>query len=130
MDGGALIARLRGRARELKADTLALYFACRDPRTPWYAKVLTAAVVAYAFSPLDLIPDFIPVLGYVDDLVLVPLGLNLALRLVPPAVMADCRERAAAASGRPTSHTAAVLIVVIWIALALLALRVVYDLVT
>lgn len=92
----------------------------RHPRTPWYAKLLAAAVVAYAFSPLDLIPDFVPVLGYLDDLVLVPLGIALVIRLVPAPVMAECRERAQAASERPTSWWSALVIVAIWLLLALL----------
>ncbi|MBL8056706.1 MAG: DUF1232 domain-containing protein, partial [Anaerolineales bacterium] len=77
------LERLRAHARALKAEAYALYLAARDPRTPWYARALAAGVAAYAFSPLDLIPDFIPVLGYLDDLVLVPLGIWLALRLIP-----------------------------------------------
>src|SRR5215813_14226699 len=102
-----LLESLRRTARELKQDTLALYLAVRDPRTPWYAKAVAAAVVAYALSPIDLIPDFIPVLGYLDDLIVVPLGIALCLKLVPPHVIADCRERASAASGRPTSYLGA-----------------------
>src|SRR5262249_57529451 len=83
-----LLDRLKARARGLKRDTLALYLAARDPRTPWYAKLLAAAVVAYALSPLDLIPDFIPVLGYLDDLIIVPLGIPTVLRMVPAEVLA------------------------------------------
>ena len=122
MDQRELIARLRTRARALKVDTVALYFACRDPRTPWHAKLVTAAVVAYALSPLDLIPDFIPVLGYMDDLLILPLGLSLALRLVPSPVMADCRARAAATTERPSSRAAAAVIVLAWIAAAALVI--------
>ena len=77
------IAAWHRKARELKIQTFALYYACRDPRVPWYAKVLAGAVVAYAFSPIDLIPDFIPILGYLDDLVLIPLGVALTIKLVP-----------------------------------------------
>jgi uncharacterized membrane protein YkvA (DUF1232 family) len=119
------------RARQLECETYALYLACRDPRTPWYAKVLAACVVAYALSPLDLIPDFIPVLGYLDDLVLIPLGIALALRLIPSAVMADSRARAdqVLSQDRPRSWAAAAVIVALWLALAalavLLALRIV-----
>ena len=91
------IEMLRRKARVLKRDTLALYLAVRDPRTPWYAKAVAAAVVAYALSPFDLIPDFIPVLGYLDDLIVVPLGITLALKLIPEPVIADCRARASAA---------------------------------
>jgi uncharacterized membrane protein YkvA (DUF1232 family) len=131
MDGRALtLSRLRARARELKRDTHALYLACRDPRTPWYAKLLAGAVVAYALSPIDLIPDFVPVLGYLDDLIIVPLGLTLALRLVPAEVVGDCRAMAAAADSRPTSRTAAVVIVAVWIAAAALVAWVAYEIVT
>jgi uncharacterized membrane protein YkvA (DUF1232 family) len=87
------IERWRQRARSLRKETYALYLAARDPRVPWYAKLIAVCVVGYAFSPIDLIPDFIPVLGYVDDLVLVPLGIALVLKMIPGEVMADCRER-------------------------------------
>lgn len=109
------------RARQLKREVYALYLAYKDPRTPWLARVVAACVVGYAFSPIDLIPDFIPVLGLLDDLVLVPLGIALALRLIPAAVMADCRRAAAEASARPTNWLVAVLIVALWGALAALA---------
>ena len=131
MDRGALtLAKLRTRARELKRETYALYFACRDPRTPWYAKVLAGAIVAYALSPIDLIPDFVPVLGYVDDLVIVPLGLSLALRLVPDDVMVDCRARAATIAARPTNRAAAAVIIAIWVAAAVFVVWLLYDLMT
>lgn len=106
--------------RQLKAETLALYYAVRDPRTPWYAKFLAGAVVAYAISPIDLIPDFVPVLGYLDDAILLPIGIWLALRLVPPEALAEARARAAAAVEKPTSRTAAAVIVLIWVGLAAL----------
>src|ERR671933_1645183 len=96
-----LLTGLRRRARLLKRDTYALYLAARDPRTPWYAKVLAAVVVAYALSPLDLIPDFIPVLGYLDDLLIVPAGIALAVKLVPAPVMAECRAQAHEVVDRP-----------------------------
>ncbi len=89
-----VLARFKQRVRELKSETFALYLAARHRSTPWYAKLLVAVVVAYAFSPIDLIPDFVPILGYVDDLILVPLGIVLAVRLIPSAVMAECRSRA------------------------------------
>src|SRR5687767_12749386 len=108
-------------ARRLKSETIAVYLATRDPRTPWLARLIAVVVVAYAFSPIDLIPDFIPVLGYLDDLVLLPLGLALAIRLIPAPVMADCRQRALAIAARPTSRSAAIAIVVTWLTLALLA---------
>jgi uncharacterized membrane protein YkvA (DUF1232 family) len=108
----------RLRARQLKTETYALYLACRDPRTPWHARLFAALVVGYAFSPIDLIPDFVPVLGYLDDLLLVPLGVLLALKMVPPAVWAESRARAreAMAAGKPVSRVAAVVIVMIWLA--------------
>jgi uncharacterized membrane protein YkvA (DUF1232 family) len=115
------------RARKPKAELYALYLAYRDPRVPWHARVFAALVVGYAFSPIDLIPDPIPVLGYLDDLVVVPLGIALALRLIPAPVMADCRAKAqeAADSGKPVNWVAAGVIVAIWILLAVLAIRLV-----
>ena len=119
-----MIDRLRQRARRLKRETYALFLAYRDPRVPWYARLVAACVVGYAFSPIDLIPDFVPVLGYLDDLVLVPLGIALALRLMPPAVMAESRARAddLLRAGKPVSRVAAVVIVAIWLGLAALCL--------
>jgi uncharacterized membrane protein YkvA (DUF1232 family) len=111
-------------ARRLKTETYALYLACKDPRVPWYARLFAACVVGYAFSPIDLIPDFIPILGYLDDLILVPLGLALALRMIPPGVLADCRAQAQARDrqGKPINWIAAGVIIVIWLVLAALAL--------
>ena len=125
----ALLAELNQRARHLKAETFALYLAARDPRTPWYAKLLVAGIVAYAVSPIDLIPDFVPVLGYLDDLILIPAGIALAIRLVPASVLADCRAQAQAIfkNGKPVSRIAGVVIVVIWIALAALCMVWVYE---
>ncbi|TLM97844.1 MAG: DUF1232 domain-containing protein [Actinobacteria bacterium] len=119
-----VLARLKERASRLKADTYALYLVARDPRTPWYAKLLAAVVAAYAFSPIDLIPDFIPVIGYLDDLVIVPAGIWAAIKLVPPHVLAECRARAADATGgeRPVSRSAAAIIVLIWLGLAALGI--------
>ena len=108
----------RAKTHNLKREVFALYLACRDPRVPWYAKALAAAVVAYAFSPIDLIPDFIPVLGYLDDLIILPIGLLLAVKMVPAPVLAECRAQAEQITERPTSRTAAMVIVAIWIALA------------
>jgi uncharacterized membrane protein YkvA (DUF1232 family) len=118
------LQRWKQRADALKKEVYALYLAYRDPRTPWYAKVVAALVVAYAFSPIDLIPDPIPVLGYLDDLVLVPLGAAIALRLIPPEVMADAQAKAEELlrAGKPVSWAGAVIIGVIWITLAGLAL--------
>lgn len=112
------------RVRQLKAETHALYLAYRDPRTPWYARIFAAIVVGYAFSPIDLIPDFIPILGYLDDLVLVPLGIWLALKMIPPEVMAENRAKAQEmmANGKPVNRTAAVIIVILWLLLAALGI--------
>src|SRR5438046_6648063 len=113
-------ARIRDWARRLKAETLALWFCCKHPDTPLSAKILATLVVAYALSPIDLIPDFVPVLGYLDDVILVPIGIWLVVRLIPAHVMAEHRELAAAAHDRPVSRTAAAVIVAIWIASAIL----------
>jgi uncharacterized membrane protein YkvA (DUF1232 family) len=109
------------RARQLKKETYAIYIACKDPRVPWYARLFAGFVVAYAFSPIDLIPDVIPILGYLDDLVLVPLGIILVIKMIPPAVLAECREKAEAAmnQGKPTSRIAAIAIVAIWLLLGI-----------
>ncbi len=107
----------RERVVALEAETYALYLAYRDPRVPWVARVLAALVVGYALSPIDLIPDFIPILGYLDDLVLVPLGVWLVLRMMPPQVVAESRVRAreTVADGLPVSRPASVVIVLIWV---------------
>jgi len=107
--------RLKKWATETKRDVHALYLASRDPRVPWYAKALAAAIAAYAVSPIDLIPDFIPVVGYLDDAVLLPLGILLVVKLIPPEIMAECRERAAASQKPPTRLAAVVVIVCIWL---------------
>ncbi len=114
------IDRLRQWARRLRIDAYALYLAARDPRVPLAAKLVAAAVAAYVFSPIDLIPDFVPVLGFLDELVIVPLGIKLALRLIPADIMQECRDRAAAIAGRPVSRAAAAAIVAIWTLFALL----------
>jgi uncharacterized membrane protein YkvA (DUF1232 family) len=111
----------RQRARQLKRDTYALYLTARDPRVPWYTKALALCVVGYALSPLDLIPDFVPVIGYLDDLILVPLGVALVLRLTPTGVLAECRTRAQQEMerGRLTQSTpariATAVIVLVWL---------------
>lgn len=107
---------LREWARKLKRETLALYLALRHPGVPWYAKAWAALVVGYALSPIDLIPDFIPLLGYLDDLILVPLGIALAIRLIPTEVMAQCRAEAAVWGARPRSWAGAAVIVLVWVA--------------
>ncbi len=119
--------RWKQRARQLKTETYALVLAYRDPRTPWYARVFAACVVGYAFSPIDLVPDFIPVLGYLDDLVLVPLGIALALKMIPAPVMAECRDQAQAKlrQDKPGNWVAAAVIVVLWLLLAAVAIALV-----
>jgi uncharacterized membrane protein YkvA (DUF1232 family) len=115
------------RAKQLQRETYALYLACRDPRTPWYARAVAWCVVAYALSPIDLIPDPIPILGHLDDLVLVPLGVVLVRRLVPPEVLEDCRRRSGEQlAAQPVGWAAAGGIVVIWILLAILLGRFIY----
>lgn len=118
-----LAEKLKGWARRLKAELYALYLAYRDPRVPLYARVFAAVVVGYAFSPIDLIPDPIPVLGYLDDLVLIPLGIALSVRMIPEPVLAECREKASrlSAGSRPVNRVAAGAIVAVWLALAALA---------
>jgi uncharacterized membrane protein YkvA (DUF1232 family) len=120
-----MLAKLKQRARLLKSETFALYLAARDPRTPWYAKLLAAGIVAYAFSPIDLIPDFIPILGYLDDLILIPVGIAMAIKLVPPVVLAECRERAdeVMQNGKPVNRVAAAVIILIWVLLAAICAR-------
>ncbi|MEC5323906.1 YkvA family protein [Aurantimonas sp. A3-2-R12] len=103
-------------ARDLKRDVVALWIAARDRRTPLLAKLLAASVAAYALSPIYFIPDFIPVLGYLDDLLIVPLGILLTIRLVPPALMAEFRIAAEARAGRPVSRAAAAVVVALWLA--------------
>jgi uncharacterized membrane protein YkvA (DUF1232 family) len=119
----SFIAELKARARLLKTEITALYLALRHPRTPWYAKACIAAIVAYALSPIDLIPDFIPVLGFLDEIVLLPFAIVLAVKLVPPEVMAECRARASE-TGRVKSvagRVGAAIIVVLWVAAVWLA---------
>jgi uncharacterized membrane protein YkvA (DUF1232 family) len=113
-----LTQRWRDQARSPQRDVYSLYFAVRGPRVPWYAKALAAGLVAYAFSPIDLIPDFIPVLGYLDELVLVPLGVLAVRALIPPAILAECRARADHVNERPRSWIASGVIVAVWVIVA------------
>ena len=108
---------LRERAHALRVDAHAVWLAARDPRVPWYAKLLGLLITGYALSPIDLIPDFIPVLGLLDDLVLIPAGIWLMLRLIPEAVFAEHRATAEAASRRPVSRTGAAVIILLWLAI-------------
>jgi uncharacterized membrane protein YkvA (DUF1232 family) len=119
-------------AGRLKSETRALYLAYGDPRVPWYAKLFAAMVAGYAFSPIDLIPDSIPVLGYLDDLILVPLGVALAVRMIPEDVLSESRQEAREVverGERPVSRAAAAVIVVLWLALAVLGALVVVRIV-
>lgn len=106
----------------LKRDTLALWFACRDRRTPWVVRALGFLIVAYALSPIDLIPDFIPIVGYLDELILIPAGLWVLLRLIPEPVLSDCRNKAgewlASGSAKPRSALGAAIVILIWIMMA------------
>ena len=108
-------------AREIKRDVVAVYFAARDSRTPIWLRLLAATVAAYALSPIDLIPDFIPVLGYLDDLLIVPIGLLIVVRYLPPEILAEARARATAVMERPSSKYAAAVIIGIWLVCALAA---------
>jgi uncharacterized membrane protein YkvA (DUF1232 family) len=121
------IATLKQRVEELKTETYAIYLASKDPRVPWYAKALVAFVVVHTFSPIDLIPDFIPVLGVLDDLIVTPLGIALALKMIPEPVMIECRQRAREmmAGQKPTSWTGAAIVVAIWILCALLVVMII-----
>ena len=125
----ALIAYLREQARRLKTEVLALYLAARHPGTPWYAKLFLVAIVAYALSPIDLIPDFIPVLGLVDEIVLLPFAIAFAVKMVPAEVMADCRERALQQrpDGSRAGRIGAAIIVLLWLGLIVLAAIWAYD---
>jgi uncharacterized membrane protein YkvA (DUF1232 family) len=115
-------SRWKARARQLKLETWAVYLACRDPRTPWYARIFALCVVGYALSPIDLVPDFIPVFGYLDDLILVPMGLVLAIRMIPRPVMDACREKAQRDEGEgKLGWRAGAVVVLTWVLLALLA---------
>lgn len=117
----AIFESLKSKAGKLKQDIFALYLAARDPRTPWYAKAVAALIVAYALSPIDLIPDFIPILGYIDDLLLLPLGIWLVVKMIPPEVMAECRTKAAARKGKlPRNWWIAAAIVILWLLAAIL----------
>ena len=114
-----MLSHMKSWARSLTRDVLALYLASKDPRVPWHAKALAIFVAGYALSPIDLIPDFIPVLGYIDDMILLPIGIWLVIRMIPPKIMAEHRQ-AAATLDRPVSRKAAVAIIVIWIVIAAL----------
>ena len=124
-----VFASWRGKVRALEADTFALYLASRDPRVPWPAKAVAALTAAYALSPIDLIPDFIPLIGYLDDLVLVPLGIALAIRLIPPSILAEHRAEAARrfAQGGPRSRVGAIFVALVWLLVVVWLARVLWP---
>lgn len=118
-----MLERARAWGRDIKRDVVALWIAARDPRVPWHAKLLGGLVAAYALSPIDLIPDFIPVLGHLDDIILVPLGILLTVRLIPADLMTEFRAEASRRTSRPSSRLAAAVVVGLWIIAALAAAR-------
>ena len=124
-----LIEKWKQRAKQLKIEIYAIYLAYKDPRVPWCARIFAACVVAYAFSPIDLIPDPIPILGYLDDLILIPLGVVLALKMIPKEVMAECRERSQEImrQGRPVNRIAAIVIRAIWVLFASIVVGIILN---
>jgi uncharacterized membrane protein YkvA (DUF1232 family) len=117
-------------ARSRKRQIFILYFACKDERVPWHAKVFTACVVAYAFSPIDIIPDFIPILGYLDDVILVPIGIMIALKMIPKSILTDCEVKAEEMmkNGKPKNWIVGSLIVMIWVLIIIWAIIYIYCL--
>lgn len=126
-DSARVIDKIKQWARNLKRDVYAVWLAARDSRTPWLARVLALAVAAYAVSPIDLIPDFIPLLGYLDDLIVVPLGIALVIRLIPNRQMAEHRLAASRRPMRPVSYIAAALVIVFWFVCVAVLLRYFYH---
>lgn len=121
-----ILQKLKQIARQLKSNLIVLYLSYRDPRVKWYAKLFTFCVVAYAFSPIDLIPDFIPILGYVDDLIIVPLGIVLALKMIPQDVLEENREKAREIQKKPKNWFTAALFILVWIIFAIWIFQYVY----
>jgi uncharacterized membrane protein YkvA (DUF1232 family) len=118
-----VLKRAKEWARSVKRDVIAVWIAARDPRVPWYAKVLAASVAAYALSPIDLIPDFVPVLGYLDDVIIVPVGILLTVRMIPDGLMDEFRAEAARREERPTSRAGTFLIVLVWVVALVITAR-------
>ena len=119
-----MLENLKNRARELKNEVFAVYLAAKDPRTPWYARALILFVVAHTLSPIDLIPDFIPILGYLDDLIITPLGLALAIRLIPPGVLEEARGKVAGSGlERSVGYFGAAVTVIAWVVILIFTLR-------
>ncbi|MBL0610046.1 DUF1232 domain-containing protein [Aeromonas jandaei] len=115
-----IVLKAKKWAKRIKMDIHAVWLAARDPRTPWFVRVLAMAIAAYAISPIDLIPDFIPIIGYLDDLLIVPLGIMLIVRLIPPEVLKEKRKAAAKLTSRPVSYLAATMVILVWCLLGLL----------
>ncbi len=126
---GKFIEQLKLQAKKLKIETYALYLAIRDPRVPLFARIFAGLVVGYAFSPIDLIPDFVPILGYLDDLILIPLGIKIAISMIPENVMIESRNKAQdiISQGKPVNRAAAVIIILIWLLLAALLIAFVIN---
>jgi uncharacterized membrane protein YkvA (DUF1232 family) len=125
-----LLDNLKSYAKQLKAEIITLYLVVRHPRTPWYAKLFIAGVVAYALSPIDLIPDFIPVLGYLDDLIIVPLGIALSIKMIPYPILIECREKALKINwNKKKNWKAGIAIIIIWIISVALVITWVYTLI-
>jgi len=122
-----MLSQLKQWARTIKRDVHAIYLAARDPRVPWYAKALAFFIAGYALSPIDLIPDFIPVVGYLDDLIIVPLGITLVVSMVPDDVMAEHRATARSAGDRPVSRIGAAAVITVWILFAVASCWFVWD---
>ncbi len=130
MEKQSTLTKLKNYARTLKQNLFVLYLSYKDTRVPWYAKLIAICVVAYAFSPIDLIPDFIPVLGYLDDLIIVPLGISLALKLIPPYIIEENRDKAEEIrkEGKPKNWFVAALFILIWLLLAFWIGKTLYEL--
>ncbi|MDP2729567.1 MAG: YkvA family protein [Dehalococcoidales bacterium] len=124
------MSTLKEKARKLKGELYAVYLACRDRRTPWYAKAIILLIVVYAASPIDLIPDFIPVLGYLDDLIIIPAGIYLALKMIPVEVMEECRGKAGEPLGAKTRWAGAGIIIALWLLALYLVIRFTWRIVT
>lgn len=125
-----MITKMKAWARTLKKQVFTLYFAYKDDRTSWFAKIFTAIVVAYAFSPIDLIPDFIPVLGLIDDIIIVPLGVLIALKLIPTEVLKDCEVKAEMLlkNGRPKNWLVGIIIIAVWLSISIWMIKMLYHL--
>src|SRR5215203_2968776 len=118
-----MLDKMKAWARAMQREIVAVWIAGRDPRVPWYAKGVALAVAAYALSPIDLVPDFIPLLGQLDELIVLPLGIMVAVKLIPPEIMAEHRAAAIVAEGQPQSRIAAAIIVTLWLAASLFLIR-------